>query len=73
MHLISVWREGYSVTGNQGTAEFIGSVTGDSFEQVVRYLSKDEKTGINYNSRNIPNIWGCKLFDNEADARKSFG
>lgn len=72
MPLISIWREGYSVTGNSGKAEFVGEVTAYSFEEACELLSKDERTGIKKGTHGY-HIWGCRLFETEQEARKSFG
>lgn len=71
---IQVWMEGYHVQGNKGTAQFIGSVEATSMPEAVQKLIdngtiKDPKY-VNY-SRTA--YWGCRYFDNEADARKSCG
>ncbi len=82
-----VWMEGYAATGEQGTATLVGRGTGETFDEAVRdYMSKTPNHGIeevtrnrysseeNYNNRKSNwHIWACRLFDNEADARKSFG
>ena len=65
----SVWMEGYSVTGNFATARYVGSSTAISFEKACfNLLKKDD----DFDMGNL-SVWGCRLFDNEADARASFG
>lgn len=82
-----IWMEGYSATGEQSTAQMIGKGFGCTFDEAVRdYMSKNPGHGIRENTRGMYmseeyyqnrrsnwNIWACNLFDNEADARKSFG
>ena len=82
-----IWMEGYAATGEHGTAQMIGKGFGSTFDEAVKdYMSKNPKHGIEENGRNRYisedayknrrsnwNIWACSLFDNEADARKSFG
>lgn len=82
-----IWMEGYAATGEHGTATLVGKGTGETFDEAVRdYMSKTPNHGIeevtrnrysseeNYNNRKSNwHIWACRLFDNEADARKSFG
>jgi hypothetical protein len=65
-----VWSEGYCCTGCEGkpvTATFEGSVKAESFEEACDILFKGRDDYVN------GRIWGCRLFDNEEDARKGFG
>lgn len=74
MELYEVWREGYQVSGNEGTAVKVGEITASSFEEAVCELAKDPNTGIKYRTGdNTPHIWGMSLFPTEAEARKTFG
>lgn len=82
-----IWMEGYSATGESAGAQMIGKAIGSSFDEAVtNYMNKTAKHGIEVNGRERYrtdedyknrrsnwNIWACSLFDNEADARKSFG
>ena len=79
--------EGFSATGQSSGATLVGTMDGESFEHaVLRYQKRTPSTGIElYTRDNFINedawmkkrskfkIWGCALFDNEADARKAFG
>jgi hypothetical protein len=79
-----IWIEGWSATGGSSDASFIGEVEAESFREAcltVRYHDKfhyvpargqllsKQKT---FNAEGLTD-WGCRLFDNEEDARKSFG
>jgi hypothetical protein len=82
-----IWMEGYAATCEHGTAQMIGKGFGSTFDEAVKdYMSKNPNHGIEENGKNRYisedayknrrsnwNIWACSLFDNEADARKSFG
>lgn len=73
-----IWVEGYAATGESGTAHVIGHGYGNNFDEAVEeFMSRTPNHGIKrniYNSRRSNwNIWACDLFDNEKDARKSFG
>lgn len=82
-----IWMEGYRATGESGTAQLIAIYEGESFDDaVMNYMEKTPNHGIAKNTRNGYisdkayenresnwNIWSCNLFDNETDARKSFG
>lgn len=74
--IIPVWVEGFSIQGNSGTARLLGFSKGKNFDEAVANLvpflespslyRKDEQTGNHY-------YWGCQLFQDEIQARKSFG
>lgn len=69
MKKFNVWSEGYRCTGGYGTAYFHGSVFANSFKEACEKIFEKEQT---YNKEKNT-LWGCKLFDNESDARKNFG
>ena len=81
-----IWSEGYAATGERSGAHFHGKFPGETFDEAVEYANKKVKLGAEpytrsafvtdehfKNRRSSWKIWGCALFDNEADARKSFG
>lgn len=80
-----IWVEGFQVTGQSSRAQKIGEIKANSFLEACRKLCgkmndySEETRGINIDTgqvvvkRNNPHIWGCKLFDNEKDARRNFG
>ena len=70
-HAIDIWMEGYRVTGNASGAQFIGTGYGRNVAEAA--LELHSRRPIESLSKDGTAIWGCKLFDNEADARKSFG
>ena len=74
MHKYEVWREGYRATGEEGYASFIGSVYADSFKEACDILcaNRDDKIYGRYDSEKLM-VWACRLFDNEEDAKRSFG
>jgi len=89
MKKYEIWMEGYAATGEHSDAQKIGEAEGDTFDDAVknymlrptllphgikendksRYRSEEAYA----NRRSNWNIWACNLFDNETDARKSFG
>lgn len=76
--LIEVWSEGYAATGEHGTAIHLGTYKADSFDDAVEMMLEDHPGLKGHHHRSISDdsvhvIWGCKLFNNEKDARKSFG
>ena len=70
--LYEIWMEGYQMNGENGEASFEGKYEADSFLEACKKAVEDHKWGKLYNEK-YNTIWGCRLFDNEADARKSFG
>lgn len=64
-----VWSEGYVITGNSGQAHMMGKIKANSFQEACDKLLLNDKY---YNSERL-SYWGCKLYDNRADASKSFG
>lgn len=87
MREFDIWMEGFVATGCSGRASKIGTGLGDTFDDAVKdYINRTPNSGVKENSVNKYrtedswnnrvsnwNIWGCDLFDNPADARKSFG
>lgn len=76
MKTYNVWMEGYIITGNSGKAEFVGSKEAETFEDACATLL-EEKYGKEVFKQQYTQSnntwWGCRMFDNEADARKSYG
>ena len=78
-----IWVEGYLVTGMEGIpakAQLIATgVEGKDFnDAVTRWYNSNPENASKYGSLYFtksgnPCLWGCCLFDNETDARKSFG
>lgn len=68
----SIWSEGYAATGESGSAHKFGEARGISFTDAVVNFFKDRDDAHYLNSENT-HYWGCKLFDNHADAAVSFG
>lgn len=73
MMIFSIWAEGFVATGQSALAQLMGIGRGQTFKEACKDLaSADPGFSSNYDHENGTH-WGCKLFDNEADARKSFG
>lgn len=67
-----IWMEGYRVTGNESDAQYKGSWPGNTFADACETWAKSTESP-NLFDRGALTYWGCRLFDNETDARKSFG
>jgi len=76
--VFEVWSEGYAATGDISTANFWGTAEAETFQEACeKLLGKDlDRTDIpdrDFYRAKRPSVWGCRLFDNEAEARKTFG
>lgn len=70
----SVWTEGYAVTGNNAGATLHGQFEGVTFKDAcLAWVNTLEPEDRELYKPETNSLWGCRLFDNEADARKSFG
>ena len=67
--LYEVWEEGYAATGEGGPAGLVGRVKARTFAEACDKLCGSKSS---YNSERL-SVWGCRLFDNEFDARRSSG
>lgn len=64
-----VWCEGFRCNGYDEPARKVGGVDARSFQQACYILLANDQ---NYDRHGL-STWGCRLFDNEAEARRSFG
>lgn len=64
-----VWREGFRITGCWSNASLVGECEANSFAEACEKLLGRSST---FNRERLSD-WGCKLYDNEKDARQSFG
>lgn len=73
--MYQVWTEGYRATGEHGTATYHGECLAESFQEACEKLLGDslDKNPDGTNRYPYPSVWACRFYDNEADARKSFG
>ena len=71
-----LWMTGYACTGNSSGASFLGTFEADSFidacDKWAETLRECDKQYYN-KKENKAWFWGCAIYDNETDARKSFG
>ena len=78
MKVWAIWSEGYVTTGQSAYAQYHGQFIGNTFLEAVEKWKDDPNEGPSNPSLvkiqgSQVSYWGCRLFDNEADARKSFG
>ena len=67
-----IWSEGYVATGNASRANFHGVFKESTFAKACKVWAKTLRQPEYFDEKRLT-LWGCKLFDNEEDARKSFG
>lgn len=85
-HIYQLWVEGYLATGMEGTpknAEFLGEFVGRTLaEAAIEYGSAKKRIYSTVGlidsypvlvTDGVPSTWGCRIFDNEDDARRLFG
>ena len=69
-----IWAEGYAVTGNRSGANFICKSSGVTFKDACQAAHRAGKfEGYGRYDPDHNSVWGCRLYDNEADARRVFG
>jgi hypothetical protein len=74
-NIISLWLEGFSATGQRQGASMIGTYQAKDLDDAVKQHMETHKGDVDWNSvgGGRHSIWGCGIFDNEKEARKSFG
>lgn len=80
MRKFEVWTEGYAASGESSGAIFHGSVDADTFDEACIKvfgddLDKDplQSDGYRRNRDGRMSIWACGCYDDEGEARVSFG
>lgn len=69
----TIWSEGYAIAGAQSKAQILGVAEGATFKDaVIAYAQTDVNFNKYFNADNMTH-WGCRLYDNEEEARKVFG
>lgn len=70
----SLWMEGAACNGSKSKALFLGEYDAETFnDAVISYFGTLSDVDKYYISTSKLTYWGCRIFDNEEDARKSFG
>lgn len=73
--LYKIWSEGFMIQGMSTPARahrVADKVEASSFQSACAKHFKDN-ADFRFDIDGNPVHWGCRLFDNEADARKNFG
>lgn len=71
MREYQVWSEGYQCTGQASGATYHGTYKAESFTEAILECFKDKQP--EYLNKEKTAYWGCRLFDNEKEAREAFG
>ena len=69
MKVYTIWIEGYQIQGGSCKASEVATIKANSFKEACKIHYKNDKL---FNEEKLT-VWGCELYDNEIDARKSFG
>ena len=73
MRVWEIWCEGWRATGGEGGAYHVANVEAETFQDACDLYAKyTEAWAKTYDSKKLSN-WGCRLYDNEEDAKKAFG
>lgn len=79
MKKFEVWMTGYSCTGDHGTARLLGKINAENFNEAVEKCisQKDMKSDYRKDYDEYGDLrhsyWGCRIYDNEQQAREKFG
>jgi hypothetical protein len=72
--LFEIWSEGYDFGGSEKVkARYWGCETAKSFSDACRVHAKMYSSFEKYFNDTYLEWWGCRLYDNEGDARRRFG
>jgi hypothetical protein len=76
MQPYEIWAEGYRCAGSESGAVRLATITAASFAEAVwAWVAQDPSRtmGCREDESGKVRYWGCTLFDNEHDARATFG
>ena len=75
MSAYQIWMEGFRITGDVGTARMLGVIQAESFAEACDKLCSPPEWQAQHGNydKERRTVWGCRLFDNETDARRSYG
>lgn len=77
-----IWTEGYIATGMEGiparAQKLASNIEAESFiEAAKKWYRSEPNASSRFGDLDVRNgivyLWGCRLFDNEQDARKVYG
>lgn len=68
-----IWSEGYKATGEHGRAMLHNVVIAASFKEACDKLAERDANFKAFYDPERMTYWGCRLYDNSTDARRSHG
>ena len=68
-----VWMEGYRATGQHAKAEYLGMFDAPTFKEACKMSIQDSLNWEDLYDEENNTFWAMKFFDNEEEARKTFG
>jgi hypothetical protein len=72
--MFDVWLEGYRTTGEHAQASYLGRWSGRTFADACRaWAAEDPRERARFFDSDRLTFWGCRMFDNEKDARNTYG
>ena len=72
---ITLWMEGYSATCEHEPAQCLGIYQATDITDAVKQYSRQSRVKVDINrfGKDRHAVWAREIFDNEEQARKSFG
>ena len=73
MKTYEIWSEGFIANGITLDATYLGTSEGNTFQEACEnFAKKDEEFARCFDLDDLT-YWGCRLFDNETEAREFCG
>lgn len=73
MKSYEIWSEGFHVMEGRSPAHFHGIAEGHDFKEACKNFAILDSEFARYFDEERMTHWGCRLFDNETEARQAFG
>lgn len=73
MNTYEIWIEGYTASGDSAPAKYVGTASASTFTGACAKALEEAGWDIKYYNSDYNTYWGCRLFDNETEARRRFG
>jgi hypothetical protein len=75
LRVFEIWSEGSRYTGGGSGANYEGTAKGGTFIEACDNWAKQNKIPprLYRSGEGAAYLWGCRLYDNEKDARATFG
>ena len=70
---IDLWMEGYYTNGDSSPARYCGHYKVSCLSDAVKAWSAEDYSRSKHVNMEDLTFWGCRFFDNELEARRTFG